>query len=399
MTVKRCTLCSCLLTPNNNTEEHIIPNAIGGRKRVQGFVCRSCNSDSGAQWDDELAKQLNPFSIHLGIKRQRGHVPPQAFPTASGQSIRVNADGTMTPAKPEITVTTEEGKTQIHVVARSGRELRQTLEGLQRKYPQLQDADIDRLILETQGESHYSSDLIKISPEFGGNKAGRSLVKSAVALVFDAGVDPSQCDLALDYLLHEGKEPCFGYYYVPDKDIIVNRPPHCTFHCVYVEGSADSSTLFGYIELFSLWRIVLCLSQTYTGTDFSHKYAIDPVKGEELNLSFNFNLSSSDIQQAYEYRRYDEQTFMAALSKVFDQIQDTGFNRALDQAINSGIKEAMVIAGVTEESDLTEAEVRDFTKILAARILPFITHHITPMNLPVDLIPDEYEENVPKGTT
>ena len=298
MVAGQCTLCSCSLTADNNTEEHIILNAIGGRKKVQGFICRTCNDESGSEWDDELARQLNPLSIHLGIRRQRGHVPSQAFPTANGQSIRVNADGTMTPAKPDVTVTTEEDKTRIHVIARSRRELRQTLRGLQRKYPKLRDIDVDELMLEAQENSYYSSDLIKISPEFGGIRAGRSLVKSAVALVFDAGIDPTQCDLALDYLLHEGKEPCFGYYYDAEKDIIASRPPKCPFHCVYVKGSSENSTLLGYVELFSLWRMVLCLSESYTGKDFTHVYAIDPVKGEELDISVNFDLSLSDIRAA-----------------------------------------------------------------------------------------------------
>ena len=209
MVAEQCTLCSCSLTADNNTEEHIILNAIGGRKKVLGFICQTCNSDAGSEWDDELARQLNSLSIHLGIKRQHGHVPSQAFPTASGKSIRVNADGTMRPTKPEITVTTEEDKISIHVIARSRKELRQALKGLQRKYPKLRDIEVEELILEAQEGSYYSSDLIKISPEFGDIRAGRSLVKSAVALVFDAGIDPTHCDLALDYLLHEGKRTLF----------------------------------------------------------------------------------------------------------------------------------------------------------------------------------------------
>ena len=152
MVAGQCTLCSCSLTADNNTEEHIIPNAIGGRKKVQGFICRTCNSESGSEWDNELARQLNPLSIHLGIRRQRGNVPSQAFPTASGQNVRVNADGTMTPAKPEVTVTTEEDKTRIHVSARSRRELKQILRGLQRNYPKLQDIDLDELMLEASGK-------------------------------------------------------------------------------------------------------------------------------------------------------------------------------------------------------------------------------------------------------
>ena len=95
MEIQHCCLCGKVLTSDNNTEEHIIPNAIGGRKRVVGFICRDCNSRSGERWDAELVRQLAPLCVLLGITRQRGHVSPQTFRTFSGGSVRINPDRTM----------------------------------------------------------------------------------------------------------------------------------------------------------------------------------------------------------------------------------------------------------------------------------------------------------------
>ena len=58
-----CALCDIIITNENDTKEHIVPNAIGGRKKIKGFICRACNSTSGDSWDKELAKQLNPLSL------------------------------------------------------------------------------------------------------------------------------------------------------------------------------------------------------------------------------------------------------------------------------------------------------------------------------------------------
>ena len=132
--------------------------------------------------------------------------------------------------------------------------------------------------------SHYSSEWTGFNLEIGGAKAGRSIVKSAVALVHDAGVDPNRCDLALEYLLNEGAEPCFGYYYDEDHDVVINRPVERPFHCVHVEGNSNTGTLLAYVELYSLHRLVVCLSASYSGRAFRNTYAIDPVKGEELDL-------------------------------------------------------------------------------------------------------------------
>ena len=372
----QCALRGCALTADNDTVEHIILNAIGGRKKVRGFICRTCNSDSGSEWDDELAEQLNPLSIHLGIKRQRGNVPAQTFPTASGQSVRVNADGTMTLAKPEVTVTTEGDTTRIHVSARSRKELRQALKGLQRKHPKLRDVDIDEVMLEAQENSYYSSDPIEIRPNFGDIRAGRSLVKSAVALVFDAGIDPSQCDLALDYLLSDDKEPCLGYYYERSRDLVVNRPAKLPFHCVHVVGRSAESTLLAYIEFYGLWRMVLCLSETYSGGDFSHTYSIDPVKGQELDITVNLDLSVSEIREAYEYKRYDETVFEEAICDVMDTVVETGFYSELGRVSEKAAIAAFAKSGAKEGDVMTEELATRLAEDIVAEMQPFIIHNL-----------------------
>ncbi|MBB3212453.1 5-methylcytosine-specific restriction endonuclease McrA [Herbaspirillum sp. Sphag1AN] len=63
MNTKKCQLCRDELNHSNDSKEHIIPNAIGGKKKVSGFICKSCNNKAGETWDAELASQLNWFSL------------------------------------------------------------------------------------------------------------------------------------------------------------------------------------------------------------------------------------------------------------------------------------------------------------------------------------------------
>ena len=372
----QCALCRKVVTSDNSSAEHIIPNAVGGRKRVVGFLCRACNSESGSTWDAELARQLNPLSLLLGITRQSGDVPSQTFQTYSGGSLRVSADGTRTPTKPRIEVTNEGTNTRLHIEAATRREFRQILEGMGRRYPQLRSLDMDDVISAAEDRSYYTSDPMEIIGTFGGTESGRSLVKSAVALVFDAGVDPIECDLALDYLRNEGAEACFGYYYDSDKDLVTNRPLRLPFHCVYVRGCSEDSTLVGYIEFYSLWRVVLCLSESYTGDDFTHIYALDPVKGKELEISINLDLSTTDIREAYEDKRYNDETFMDAISNLFDAVRETDFNRARDQAIKSAVETAFSNTGAKEGDIPTDEQIRQFTGDIADGMMPFITHNM-----------------------
>ena len=50
-----CALCEAPFDEANDSREHVIPNAIGGRKAVRDFICRQCNNTTGAYWDNELA--------------------------------------------------------------------------------------------------------------------------------------------------------------------------------------------------------------------------------------------------------------------------------------------------------------------------------------------------------
>ena len=69
---KQCVLCDGVISEKNMTAEHIIPNAIGGRKKVSGFICRDCNNRTGTEWDAKLVDQRLLHFLSLTVNRQRG---------------------------------------------------------------------------------------------------------------------------------------------------------------------------------------------------------------------------------------------------------------------------------------------------------------------------------------
>ena len=377
MKTENCILCGNILTPVTASAEHIILNAIGGRRRVTGFMCRPCNSSSGAKWDAELASQLNPISLLLGIKRQRRDVPSQTFPTYKGGSVQLNADGKMTLGRPNIQKVQDGNTTILHVEARTRKELKRILEGMRRRYPQINLLDLEEMISTVPKKAYYNSDPMEIDMSFGGPGSGKALVKSTVALVFDAGIDPKQCDLALAYLVNEDSEPCFGYFYDINKDLVIDRPPNTPMHCVYVEGSSEKSTIFAYVEYYSIWRAVLCLSRSYSGKDFIHTYAINPITGEQLDVSIKFDLSLSDIREAYEYKKYDTDSALAAIAAVLDWAQEIGFNRSRDVAIKNAVEDAFGKSGVKEGDTLTDEQISQLANDIVDGMTPFLIHNLT----------------------
>lgn len=51
ITVKKCAFCDKSLSGKNRTKEHVIPNALGGRKKTVEFICNTCNNKLGEKWD------------------------------------------------------------------------------------------------------------------------------------------------------------------------------------------------------------------------------------------------------------------------------------------------------------------------------------------------------------
>ena len=368
--------CGNHITKDTSTKEHVLPNAIGGRKRVTGFICNSCNNRTGSLWDAELARQLNPLGLLLGIRRQRGVVPSQVFSTSSGGRIQLLSDGKRTIAKPSHEIITDGDNTHIRIHARTMRELRILVNGMRRKYPSLRNRRLDDLMSTAKTASHYSSEWTEFDLQLGGVRAGRSLVKSAVALAYDAGVDPNRCDLALDYLLNEDAEPSFGYFYDKDRDLVINRPAERLFHCVYVKGNSDTGTILGYVELYSLYRLVLCLSTSYSGRNFTNVYAIDPVKGEGVDLGIDLDLSILDIRSAYNYEKYDEGVIRAAASNLAERIASADFDRSLERNIREAVENAFVKCDARQEQYLTDMQLHEVIGTVCDELTPFIEHNI-----------------------
>jgi hypothetical protein len=69
--MSNCYICHNILNKANTSKEHIISNACGGRLKSYKLLCKACNEKMGADFDSELAKQINPLAVLHNIKRDR----------------------------------------------------------------------------------------------------------------------------------------------------------------------------------------------------------------------------------------------------------------------------------------------------------------------------------------
>ena len=214
-----CVICDDIISTENDSEEHVLTEAIGGRLTVKGFICRRCNNRAGHTWDAQLASQLHPLSLIFGVARQRGSTPSLAITTTAGEQLVQNADGPFSLTKPSFSEEATPDGVTIKIVARSMEEAERMLAGVKRKYPSVQ---VDRILSDAQRVTTYPKGLVQHRLELGGAISGRSIVKTALAMAHYAGVPTGGCHDALNYLRNSEASPCFGFYQATD--LVVDRP-------------------------------------------------------------------------------------------------------------------------------------------------------------------------------
>ena len=363
-----CAFCRVSLTAANDSKEHIVPNAIGGRRTVAQFLCKSCNETCGSTWDKALADQFAALCTLLNIKRGRGHVRATRVQNLIGEVFKLHADGRVTPSDPVVTQDPAGNEISIQVQARSPGEFREILRGLAKKYPQI---DVEKAIAEATLTREYKSEPWHIPLNLGGLDAGRSAVKSLVAMAAVSGIEIDDLEHAHEFLLLDGG-PCFGY--CNDVDVVVNRPDETFFHCVGLSTDPITKQVLGYVEYFGFHRIVACLSSSYEGQPLTTCYAVDPVRGAELDLEIELAFSPEEIQAIYEYQRLDRGILRDSVGRLLAHWSKKDSEAELERAFDDALRYARKECGLRESESISEEQIGILARLVGDRLRATLEH-------------------------
>lgn len=363
----KCAICNLKLIRENNSEEHIILQAIGGRRKIRNFICKSCNNKTGLSWDVELAQQLLPLSHMFDVSRQRGHTPDLAITTTVGEHLLMRSDGSFTLPVPTCKEEkTPDGKIKINLNARTLTEAKKMLDGIKRKHPSI---DANQLLNNANLETSYLKGMVKHQLNFGGENSGKSIIKSALALACIAGIPAHMCQNAIGYL-NLAAPACFGYYYATD--LITDRPIDIPLHCVAIEANPRNGLILAYAEYFGVYRIVACLGKNYDQEPIKSCYALDPRTGNELNLTVRLNFDFEEIEAIYRYERIPTGALEAAFNTVIPVALKRKFEAEQKRVIDSAINYAFENCGAQYGEIINEKHFQLLTRLLAQKLTPFL---------------------------
>ena len=371
----RCALCEAEFDTENESAEHLIPNAIGGRRKVMGFICRECNSSAGETWDAEVARQLLWLSLMVGVSRERGQLPSLKVITTADERLTIRSDGSLALSDPSFKeAQLAEGRTSYRIQARSMNEAQRMMEGLKRKHPEI---DVDSLLAQAEVAETYPRGAIRHDFEFGGELGGRSIVKSCMALAFDSGIDWAVCEPGLNYLRKNNAPACFGYY--QERDLVAQRVEGVPLHCVAVRANPESGLVLAYAEYFGIHRIVACLGENYEGAPVVAVYAIDPRDGKGLNVHVDLAFQRSDIDDIYAYKRVSSDAMKHAVSAIIGPILQCRHAEERDQVLKLAVKKAFESCGAKPGEMLAEEHIKRISQSVAESMASFILHGIRPI--------------------
>lgn len=356
--MKKCVICHVVITDQNDSEEHLIPNSIGGRLVLKGVLCKKCNNVAGDSWDASLSKALQITSLLFNVKRDRGKLQPKKVESVSGKQYYLTAGGGYALGKRVFEQTPTDLGISINVSANTLKEVNSMLSGFYKKNPQISNP-----ILATSDniKTEYIEEPLRLTFEFGARDDYKSLLKSALCLVSDYGIDASVCDEAYKFICDKEQGVCHTFYY--KEDLVKSRQHKSPIHCVAVQGFSEYNNIIGYFELFGSIRIVSCLSREYFGDDFKVVHCIDPVSSNYIDLDIDLRdialrfdliaqdsdsewlsmracfLSSIDALLKDIYMKEQERIIEAAFSRVIKKYELEGMDNLSECHMNEAFSE------------------------------------------------------------
>lgn len=305
-----CYRCGILLIPKDQastqeikdgkfeSEEHILPNFLGGHLTSWQLLCNHCNNILGWELDSELDRQLllhELFEFKIDRHRQPGGYVP-AYTTESGKKILVERGMKWKHFKPIIDIS---DKGEINkIVCQTLKEARTILTGLKRRYPNI---DVEENLREFKHVEEYLGERIDFpNRTIGGPIVRRAIAKIALGYYLRGGGDVNLVRDLREYVI-TGKATGIhvDFYYCFSS--IHDLAPDEVSHILFIRGDRKKGLLYCYIELFNTFNFIVLLSRDFEGPDFSSQYAYNVVGGNEI---VGKKISVKLIGDIFDWLRY-----------------------------------------------------------------------------------------------
>ncbi len=303
--IKKCINKYCYITgdklDNTNSDEHIIPNALGGHLKSPNLVTKKINETLFSKLDVELANAIE-LSRLIPFKRDRGEQPALIGISKEGikYTIKNNAYTPM-PLKP-IEFIDENGKPNKKIPES---QLPEYIKSVLKKNPNLTKEEVyKRVTFVTENKKKtilFRNSLNVITNEI----QFRGIAKIATNFAVFNNISNTTFNEMINFIKGNNNydKIALGYFY-PRGLLKYKFYKNEISHIIYLKGCEIEKVLYCYIELFNTHCFIVILDQDYNGPDFNKSHVWDLLKAKQLNKKITLNLEREFLFKR-KYMFYD----------------------------------------------------------------------------------------------
>jgi HNH endonuclease len=353
-------LCPLCPNPLDDSDEHILLSALGGRLHSKKVLCSACNTERySTTLDSELASALGYFTTVLNVLPGRGGEPPpfRGLKLPDGTPIALQPGGQPVRSKLEFSKNLEpDGKTRISIIAGDpfmGKPLRDTLEGVARKANKTSEELLQGVKLERIGE--YANN-VKLSIGIGDPAHLRAIAKMGITYAaYHLGTDivrQPQFDTIRSFVVADtGKDlGLVGWANADDFPAIeglhAQEPPN---HRLVLSCNPHTGLVSFFVELFGAFCFSVLLSEQWSGQRFTAAYSQDPLTGGRIE-AVDFPPSGAPVAE-FLGRKLDMTAIQQRGNRLLAFISKRQEDGALSGIVERSFKEVQqaVVDGMNDD--------------------------------------------------
>jgi hypothetical protein len=289
----KCRGCGAPLTDSNDSEAHIIPNALGGRLKPKGIICRECNTELDRIADNALVQAFGSWPTLLNVPRDRGSHPDKDVSTQNGKRVRIAPEGTLTRVDPMYTVTEIDEGHKVEIGAGVMKTVRQLLQRAANRFPQI---DVEQALQHARTVGIDDGDALKMRLDYSPRAIFGGIVSALWLYFIDVTGHAIMDWKRLLEVIEKMQKDGGTFRYMTDGLPGLVGPDIPFGHKIVVRSVPHSGKLIAYAEILGVLRVGGLWAEAGGPVNLiEHIYAFD--LESQSDRSSEFSISAAEFER------------------------------------------------------------------------------------------------------
>jgi hypothetical protein len=126
---------------------------------------------------------------------------------------------------------------------------------------------------------------------------------------------------------------CVWYYY---PNHALSKTDKNFIHTLFVKGKPNEKILYAYIELYSSFKLIVLLSDSYDGKFIEESYSFDVISRDTFSRELNINLSRNELLNLAKNRPAEQiDNFKYSINNLLEEIDMMTLKQNIRKIIHS----------------------------------------------------------------